>query len=392
MRVALLSRAVFPLHGYGGLERHVAALEKYLRLEGCGVTLYTATPRDLSNPREGTVFVPYRMIPWPQGKGFAVLDRDTNYLAWSARAGWRVLKARHDVVQADAGAGFGYALFAGDGAPPLVLHPHGMEEFEAPPLKRALYSPLRSAIRYAAKRAARVIAPDASMREDVRRHLGVEDGRIALVPNAIDLADIDRIEDGMVPERLRVGPSQRVLLSVGRLESNKGFTHLVRALSIIDTRLPKDVIWVLVGRGPEKDALERQIAGSGLRDRVCLTGAISDDELSALYRRSELVVLPTLYEGSSMVTLEAMAHRKPVVATEVGGIPDKVFPGENGLLVPPGDAAALAAAVMEAIASPERLRDWGLRGRAIVESRFSWAARVKELLRLYETVVRRRGG
>jgi glycosyltransferase involved in cell wall biosynthesis len=388
MRVALLSRAVFPLHGYGGLERHVAALEKYLRLEGCSVTLYTATPQAVSSVRQGTVFVPYRVFLWPRGKGFVVLDRDTNYLAWSVRAGRRALKARHDVVQADAGAGFGYALFAGEGAPPLVLHPHGMEEFQAPPLKRAMYLPLRSAIRYAAKHAARVIAPDDSMREGVRRHLGVEDGRIALLPNAIDLAEIDRREDGVELERLGVGPSQRVLLSVGRLESNKGFSHFLRALSILDARLPKDVLWVLVGRGPEKDALERQIRESGLRDRVHLTGAISDSDLSALYGRSELVVHPTLYEGSSMVTLEAMAHRKPLVATAVGGIPDKVYPGVNGLLVPPGDAAALAAAVLQAIASPERLRDWGLRGREIVETRFSWTSRVKELLRLYESLLR----
>lgn len=391
MRVALLSRAVFPLHGYGGLERHVAALEKYLRLEGVDVTLYTAAPPDGSSAREGTLFVPYRVVPWPQAKGFVVLDRDTNYLTWSVRAGRRVLKARHDVVQADAGAGFGYALFASEGAPPLVLHPHGMEEFKAPPVKRAFYLPLRSAIRYAAKRAARVIAPDDSMREDVKRYLGVGDDRMALLPNAIDLAEVDRGVTEIDLDRLGVAPSHRVLLSVGRLESNKGFSHFVRALSILDARLPKDVVWVLVGRGPERDALEKQIAGFRLRDRVRLTGGVSDGELAALYERCEVVIHPTLYEGSSMVTLEAMAHRKAVVATSVGGIPDKVSPGENGLLVRPGDADALASAVLEALASPKRLREWGRKGREIVESRFSWTSRVKELLRLYETLLREDG-
>jgi glycosyltransferase involved in cell wall biosynthesis len=388
MRVALLSRAVFPLHGYGGLERHVAALEKYLRLEGVDVTLYTVPPPSGSNDREGTVFVPYRVVPWPAAKGFVVLDRDTNYLAWSVRAGRRALEARHDVVQADAGAGFGYALFASEQAPPLVLHPHGMEEFKAPGLKRALYLPLRSAIRYAAKGAARVIAPDDSMRDEVRRHLSVDDDRIALVPNAIDLTELDRGFGEADLERLGVAPSQRVLLSVGRLEASKGFTYLVRALSILDARLPKDMVCVLVGRGPEGDALEKEIESRGLWSRVRFAGAVSDAELSALYERCEVVVHPTLYEGSSMVTLEAMAHRKPVVATSVGGIPDKVFHRENGLLVPPGDTDALATAVLEAIESPHRLRDWGLRGREIVESRFTWAARVKELVTLYETILR----
>src|SRR5262245_41899721 len=100
MRVALLSRVVFPLHGYGGLERHVAALEKYLRLEGCEVTLYTTPPAATlsAGGRDGMVFVPYRSIPWPRRKGFVILDRDTNYLAWSLRTGKRLIaNGRADV-------------------------------------------------------------------------------------------------------------------------------------------------------------------------------------------------------------------------------------------------------------------------------------------------------
>src|SRR3989304_9051779 len=125
MKVALLSRAVLPLHGYGGLERHVAGLEKYLRLEGCDVTLSPAPPASGSGTwREHTVFVPYRMIPWPRRKGFTILDRDTNYLVWSLRAARRLLSDdRADIIQADGGAGFGYALLAGAQAPPPGLPP-----------------------------------------------------------------------------------------------------------------------------------------------------------------------------------------------------------------------------------------------------------------------------
>jgi glycosyltransferase involved in cell wall biosynthesis len=384
MRVALLSRAVFPLHGYGGLERHVAALEKYLRLEGCDVTLYTSpTGAPGSNSeREGTEFVPYRVIPWPRLKGFAILDRDTNYLAWSLRAARRLLSGRRpDIVQADGGAGFGYALLSGAKSPPLILHPHGMEEFHAPRAKRAMYLPLRAATRFAARRAARVLAPDASMENDVLRNLGIQECKLALVPNAVDLSLVDRKTPKPAPG---IPPEARVLLSVGRLESNKGFSILVRALS----RIPDDFLWVLVGEGRERGSLESEIERAELRPRARLLGRVSDDELHALYERCELFVHPTLYEGSSMVTLEAMAHRKAVVATRVGGIPDKIREGENGLLVPPGDVEALTQAVVSALRDRDRLVAWGAKSRALVEARFSWARRVKELIGLYQEVHR----
>jgi len=383
MRVALVSRAVFPLHGYGGLERHVAALEKYLRLEGCDVTLYTKPPSSgAGTARERTVFVPYRMIPWPRRKGFAILDRDSNYLAWSLRAARRLLaNERADVVQADGGAGFGYAFLARAKSPPLILHPHGMEEFQAPKAKRALYLPLRSATRFAARRAARVLAPDRSMKSDVLSNLGIDEGKVTLVPNAIDLSEIDR---EVPPVDLGIPPEARVLLSVGRLESNKGFSFLVRALS----RIRKDFLWVVVGEGPERGALEAEIEREGLRLHARLLGPMTDDRLHALYERCDLFVHPTLYEGSSLVTLEAMAHGKPVVATRVGGIPDKVVDGQSGLLVPPGDVEALAQAIVEALSGGGRLGSWGARGRALVETRFSWSRRVKELVTLYEEVLR----
>jgi glycosyltransferase involved in cell wall biosynthesis len=321
------------------------------------------------------------MIPWPRRRGFAILDRDTNYLAWSLRAARRLLSHhRPDIVQADGGAGFGYSLLAGAKSPPLILHPHGMEEFHAPPAKRTLYFPLRSATRFAARRAARVLAPDSSMKNDVLSNLGVDESKVALVPNAIDLSEVDR---AVPPADLRIPGEKSVLLSVGRLESNKGFSVLVRALS----RVPKDFLWVLVGEGPERGRLEAEIEREGLRPHARLLGRVTDDELHALYERCDLFIHPTLYEGSSMVTLEAMAHRKAVVATRVGGIPDKIVDGENGLLVPPGEADALARAVVEALSRGDRLSSWGARSRALVETRFSWSLRVRELMGLYEEVL-----
>ena len=102
---------------------------------------------------------------------------------------------------------------------------------------------------------------------------------------------------------------------------------------------------------------------------------------------SPAFVHPTLYEGSSLVTLEAMAHRRAVVATSAGGLPDKVRPGANGWLVPPGDASALAAAISGAAGDPARLAAMGEAGRAIVEREFSWDSAGAETLRLYDDLL-----
>jgi glycogen(starch) synthase len=96
----------------------------------------------------------------------------------------------------------------------------------------------------------------------------------------------------------------------------------------------------------------------------------------------------TLYEGSSLVTLEAMAHRRAVVATLAGGLPDKVRQGVSGWLVPPGDASALAAAISGALADLPQLAPMGAVGRTIVEREFSWAAAGAATLQLYDDLLR----
>ncbi|HEV3485660.1 MAG TPA: glycosyltransferase family 4 protein, partial [Vicinamibacterales bacterium] len=116
---------------------------------------------------------------------------------------------------------------------------------------------------------------------------------------------------------------------------------------------------------------------------VTFAGRVTDRELHAWYAGATLFVHPTLYEGSSLVTLEAMAHHLPVVATQAGGLPDKVKSGVNGWLVPPGDASALASAISGALANRERLARFGAAGREIVEREFSWHAAGAATLKLY---------
>lgn len=192
-----------------------------------------------------------------------------------------------------------------------------------------------------------------------------------------------RARHGLAPDTL-------VLLSVGRLEFNKGFDVLVDALALAvksGTFGARPWRWVIAGDGPFRGSLDTAIATLGLSAHVITAGRVSESDLHAWYEAATVFVHPTRYEGSSLVTLEAMAHRRAVVATRAGGLPDKVRPGETGWLVAPGDVSALAAAIAEAAADPARLDRWGRAGRALVEAEFDWPVLADRHIALYNRLL-----
>jgi len=411
IRVAIVARAVYPLHGHGGLERHVYDLVQYLANDGLDVTLITRRPRTAPpasttaaiDPRVTLITVPYRTFPLAGRRGTTVIDRSTAYPLFGLRAGraaWQLVRdGKVDVVHGFGASVLGYAKRRAASTAPLVLNPQGLEEFgatnpERARLKRAGYLPLRRAVRACALAADRVIATDRALEPVVRAHLAVPPERIAIIPNALDLNWLDRVAAAADGTRLRqaagIGSGDLVLLSAGRLEENKGFHHLAAALGALrhHGRLPeRGWRWVLIGDGPYRRVLERAIAAAGIVDRTLLLGRLEDKDLHAWYEASTLFVHPSLYEGSSLVTLEAMAHRRAVVATNAGGLPDKVRPGLNGWIVPAGDPSALAGAISGAVEDRERLGNMGAAGRAIVEKEFSWEAAGRATVQLYQALL-----
>ena len=409
IRVAVVARSVFPLHGLGGLERHVYDLVRYLAEAGVETTLVTRTPKeghaaDEIHPRITLATVPYRTFPLAGRRGTTVIDRSTAYPLFGLRAGrlvWQLVRdGKIDIVHGLGASVLGYARRRATSAAPLVLNPQGLEEFGATNprrarLKRAGYLPLRRAVRACAKAADRIIATDQALEPIVRQHLHVPAERVRVIPNALDLRSLDRIATAADAARVRlaagIGRDDVVLLSVGRIEENKGFHHLAAALGALAAhggRLPEGRWrWVIVGDGPFRGRLEQAIREANLGSAALLAGRLEDNDLHAWYETATLFVHPTLYEGSSLVTLEAMAHRRAVVATNAGGLPDKVKPGVNGWLVEPGDASALAAAISGAIDIPRQLTQFGQAGRRIVENEFSWDAAGRATVALYEELL-----
>ena len=405
LRVAVLTRAITPLHGVGGLERSTCDLVRHLLARGARVDLFTRPPTTntpWSHERLACHFVPYRTFPGAGRKGTTILDRSTAYPVFGYRLG-RAAAAmaaagRIDVAYGLGASTLGYARARRrmrSATAPLVLNPQGLEEFGGidgsyggRPSKRIGYEPLRRAVRYCAGAADRVIATDRALEPMIARTLGVGPDRMRLVPNAVDLAFCDGLASAADGARLRrqagIRVDETVLLSVARLERNKGLHVLADALGSL-----KDLAWrwVIVGDGPFRRALETRVAENGLRRRTLMAGRLDDAALHGWYEAASIFVHPTQYEGSSIVTLEAMSHRRPVVATTAGGLPDKVRDGVTGWLVPPGDAPALAHALRTAFAAGPTLVTMGLTGRALVEAEFSWVRSADRMLAVFHELV-----
>ena len=284
------------------------------------------------------------------------------------------------------------------------MNPQGLEEFGAtaaslPFLKRIGYAPLRWAVRKTARSADCLIATDVSLEPTVARHLSPRAGQMITLPNGIDLVAVSSLagpaEGRLMRQRYGIGGGETVIVSAGRLEFNKGFDVLADALA--QAGAPGRALaatgwrWIVVGAGPFRAAIEQRVSAHGLEPHVIFAGRATEPDLHAWYEAASIFVHPTRYEGSSLVTLEAMAHRRPVVATIAGGLPDKVRPNVNGWLVPPNDATALARAIDDAASEPGRLPEMGARSRAIVEQEFAWSVLVDRQIAIYEQLIGRRG-
>lgn len=149
-------------------------------------------------------------------------------------------------------------------------------------------------------------------------------------------------------QRLGLPADVPLVLFVGRLLVHKGVDDLLVAAAALRPRLP--VHLVLVGEGPQRPALERRVEALGLRDAVAFTGYLTGDDLAAAYAAADLFALPSRSEGFPTVLLEAMAARLPIVTTGIRGMLDHIEDGRDGLLVPPRDPPALAAAIGRVLA------------------------------------------
>lgn len=224
--------------------------------------------------------------------------------------------------------------------------------------------------------------------EAVRRYAiereGLDPARTAVVYNGLDLGPLDRTVS--LPEGW-TRPGAVMVACVANLIDYKNHRMLLAAFATAAGREPR-LRLVLLGDGPERARLEAQARDLGIDDRVVFAGLVAD---AARYLPGfDLAVLSSDEEGFPNAVMEALAGEVPVVATSVGGVVELIDDGVEGILVPKGDAPAMAAGIVRLAADPDLRRRMGAAGRARIGRQFAVSAMVESTQRTYQRLARRR--
>lgn len=233
-------------------------------------------------------------------------------------------------------------------------------------------APVRRLQRLACRAAHRMVANSRAAANQLVDE-GISEERIDIVPNGIDLS--------LFPERVAKGRPRKITM-VACLREGKRIDVLIGAAPRILASYP-DVEIQIVGDGPCRGALMAQAKAAGVLSRVRFMG--HRDDVPSILTGSDLFVLPSESEASPNVVLEAMAAGLPVVASRVGGIPELVADAVTGYLIPPGDQAALASALLDLLDDPNRTAAFGQAGRTRVAREYSFDRMVRQFETLYLT-------
>jgi glycosyltransferase involved in cell wall biosynthesis len=295
-----------------------------------------------------------------------------------------VARVKPDVLQTHAVKSHFLARSAGlHRRTPWVAFHHG---YTWPALRARLYNQLD---RWSLRAARKVLTVSLEFRDELIAK-GVRRDRIEIVQNSIrpdwgeGEGDATRLETRRLELRrsLGIGEDRRVILAVGRLSREKDHVTLLAAMAGLEKRPACHL--VIVGDGPERGRIEQEIARLELSGSVTLTG--QQDSAARYYGIADIAVLPSVTEGSSNALLEAMATGVPVVATAVGGTPEIVTHEESALLVTPGNAAEMGAAIRRLATDTELGKRLAERSRQLIRERHAPDARARRLCAIYKEI------
>lgn len=237
----------------------------------------------------------------------------------------------------------------------------------------------------------RYIPVSADLARWLQNVVGIPGAKVQLIHNGVNTDKfypvVNRQERTQRPQPVPFDEDCFVIGTVGRIQDVKNHIGLVDAFTIMKQLTPDSsrLRLAIVGDGPLMPALQKKVSDSGLEESVWLPGARND--IADIMRGLDLFVLPSLAEGTPVTVLEAMACGLPVVASRVGGLPEVVEENLNGLLVPPADAAALAAAMLSFHSNAERASAAGIAGRQRIERQYSVQAMLDAYSGLYDALL-----
>jgi len=381
MRVLLLNYEFPPAGGGAGFATYNIAVQ--LAKLGVDVDVLTSRICGEQDAQEHGVNI-YRVPSWRVGMHDCGLRGAYTYLAGAALKRRRLhSRHRYDLEHFFFGLPTGFLTLVPmfGRQPPYIISLRGSDtpgyDLSNPTVER-LHGVLKPITRRIWRRAGRVVALSDGLRKIAQSTM--PELPIDVIPNGIDQDEFyppDTPEDAR-----RDGPVR--LITVARLIERKGIQELLQAIAQPE-KLPVEL--TIVGTGPCLDLLRQQSADLGLNEIVRFLGFIEHSLLPDLYRQADIFVLPSHTESFGLVFAEAMGCGLPVIAAAVGGVPEVIDDGTNGILVQPKDAAGLRVALDRLVHDPHLRREMGVASRERVLANFTWRGVTERYLATYADVL-----
>ncbi|MGI4790069.1 MAG: glycosyltransferase family 4 protein [Janthinobacterium lividum] len=381
MNIAIFASAFYP--HFGGVEeacRHLAL--EYQRRGHRAHIITTRHPSDLPAHETAVGIDVWRFpfeMPRTRPAGLAHFARAFPAERRSIANLLKSLQADIIHVQCVSANGF-YALWAAqDTGLPMVVTTQGERTMDAGQLYQKSLA-ANWTLKTLLRRADYITACSQQTLDDIKEFAGFSiESKSRAIYNGIDLDEFDTDKTPYVHPR-------PYILGIGRIVPQKGFDILIDAYSRLIYRLASAPDLIIAGDGPEREKLQAQIDTLGLSERIHLIGRANRTQTVQLFHGCQFFVLPSRQEPQGIVSLEAMACAKPVVAARVGGVPEIVLDGETGLLFSGGDAVALAHTLEKTICDEDEAKAMGRAGRARAEAHFTWPRIADQYFEIYNKV------
>ncbi len=216
--------------------------------------------------------------------------------------------------------------------------------------------------------------------------LQIPDDNIVVMPDGVDLIKFNpKLDPQSIISRYELR-DRKVILTVSRLVKRKGHSSVIRTLPEVLKKVPR-VIYLIVGEGPEENALRRLAHDLGIDDRIVFAGRVSSEELPFYYNACDVFIMPNYeikeardVEGFGIVFLEANACGKPVIGGRSGGVEDAIVEGKTGLLVDPLSREEIAGALISLLTDEKLAKELGRKGRERVEKELNWRTISRRIL------------
>jgi glycosyltransferase involved in cell wall biosynthesis len=381
-----------PFMSATGPGAHMRGLSQSLTKLGCEVHMLVLNPKN-SNRVVNGIQMHYRDLSLrPRAARALPLVPELSFNLISFREVDKLCREyKMDIIHGQSPSSYGYGLLRRSDIPFVVTQHASFGEYQSlfniplsfmnrnPVIELMTSSVMLLLTFFEVKRADKVIAVSKSAAEETIAYCHLPRRRVVAIHNGIDLA-------GFTDLRVDEENENHTLLSVGRLSWRKGYKYLIDAMPNVLSQYP-DAKLLLLGDGEQKTPLRRHVKKLGIESSVLFLEEVSAERLHSLYHEAEVYVQPSLYEPFGITILEAMAMKKPILATRVGGIPEIITNEVEGLLVEPRNSLNLAEAIINLLSDASYRRRLGDNARRRVEREFTWEAIAKKTIELYRNLL-----